>query len=159
MSDENKSYSKSDVDIIVNDYESKLNQKEETIKQLTEKIATLDMEIKKIIGEEEEDDPTNSPLSDEEIAEMIQKVKIETTLQLFDLANAEYKYDVHGNKTKAAQLISCISSIPLQTIRNYLSDRWKKKAIPKPYRNQLENCKQIFEETGLTWKEIKERGY
>ena len=135
MSDENKSYSQSDVDDIVKDYKSKLNEKEETINQLTEKITSLEMEIKEIIGEEE--DPTNSPLTDEEIAEMIQKVKIETALQLFDLANDKYDYSIRGNKNKVAQLISCITSIPFQTIKNYLSDRWKKKAIPKVTRKQL----------------------
>ena len=165
MSDENKSYSKSDDDNIVNDYKSKLNEKEETINQLTEKIAALEMEIKEIIGEEEEEEEeeteneAEASLSDEEIAELKQKIIIETALQLFDLAKAEYKYDVHGNKTKVAQLISCITSIPLQTIVNYLSNRWKKNAIPKVTRKQLNSIIQIFEGTGLKWKKIEERGY
>ena len=161
MSVENKSYSKSDVDNIVKDYKSKLNEKEETINQLTEKIATLDMEIKEIIGEEEEEtgNKTEATPTDEDNKKIKQKIAIETALQLFDIANAEYKYDVHGNKTKVAQLISFITSIPLQTIKNSLTVRLRKEAIPKVTRKQLKNCKQIFEGTGLKWKEIEERGY
>ena len=161
MSDENKSYSKSDDDNIVNDYKSKLNEKEETINQLTEKIAALEMEIKEIIGEEEEEEEeeteneTEASLSDEEIAELKQKIIIETALQLFDLANDKYDYSIRGNKTKVAQLISCITSIPLQTIVNYLSNRWKKNAIPKVTRKQLNSIIQIFEGTGLKWKKKK----
>ena len=61
-----------------------------------------------------------------------------TDLQkLLDLANDKYDYSIRGNKNKVAQLISCITSIPFQTIKNYLSDRWKKKAIPKVTRKQL----------------------
>ncbi len=161
MSDENKSYSKSDDDNIVNNYESKLNEKEETINQLTEKIASLEKEIKEKIGEDEEEaeNETEASLSDEEIAELKQKIIIETALQLFDLANDKYDYSIKGNKTKVAKLISCITSIPLQTIVNYLSNRWKKNTIPKSSRNQLEKVKQILESTGLKWKKIEYRGY
>ncbi len=161
MSDENKSYSQSDVDDIVKDYKSKLNEKEETIKQLTEKIASLEMEIKEIIGEEEEEtgNKTEATPTDKDNKKIKQKIAIETALQLFDIANAKYKYDVHGNKTKVAHLISVITSIPLQTIKNSLTVRLRKEAIPKVTREQLKNCKQIFEGTGLKWKEIEERGY
>lgn len=165
MNHEKESYSKSDVDNIVNNYESKLNEKEETINQLTAEKATLEKKIEEIIGEEEEEEEeeteneTEASLSDEEIAELKQKIIIETALQLFDLANDKYDYSIRGNKNKVAKLISCITSIPLQTIVNYLSNRWKKKAIPKPYRYQLENGKQIFETTGLKWKKLERRGY
>ena len=161
MSDENKSYSKSDVDRIVNDYENKLNQKEVTINQLTEKIAALEMEIKEIIGEEEEEtgNKTEATLSDKGKKEIKQKIRIETTLQLFDIANDKFDYSIYGNKTKAAHLISFITSIPLQTIKNSLTVRLRKEAIPKVTRKQLNSIIQIFEGTGLKWKEIEERGY
>lgn len=161
MSDENKSYSKSDVDNICNNYESKLNEKEETIKQLTEKIASLEMEIKEIIGEEEEEtgNKTEATPTDKDNKKIKQKIAIETALQLYDYANAEYKYDVQGNKTKVAHLIAVITSIPLQTIKNSLAVRLRKDAIPKVTREQLNSIIQIFEGTGLTWKVIKERGY
>lgn len=161
MSDENKSYSKSDVDNIVKDYKSKLNEKEETINQLTEKIATLDMEIKEIIGEEEEEtgNKTEATPTDKDNKKIKQKIAIETALQLFDIANDKYKYDVHGNKTKVAHLISVITSIPLQTIKNSLTVRLRKEAIPKVTREQLNSIIQIFEGTGLKWKKIEERGY
>lgn len=161
MSHENESYSKSDVDNIVKDYKSKLNEKEETINQLTEKIASLEKEIKEIIGEDDEEagNETEAPLTDEEIAELKQKIRIETALQLFDLANDKYDYSIRGNKNIVAQLISCITSIPIQTISNFLTDRRKKKAIPKSSRNQLEEVKQILESTGLKWKKLERRGY
>ena len=161
MSDENKTYSKSDVDNIVNDYESKLNEKEETINQLTAEKATLEKKIEEIIGEDEEEEEeeteneTEASLTDEEIAELKQKIQIETALQLFDHANDKYDYSIYGNKSKVAQLISCITSIPFQTIVNYLSNRWKKNAIPKVTRKQLNSIIQIFEGTGLKWKKKK----